>query len=158
MPDPEAKRHFTLEEANQTLPLVKAIVGDVVRHYREISERKDRLNQIQRSRSNSGRGPDPYSEELAQVAVEIDKQVADLQGYIEELETLGVELKDLSRGLVDFRALMDGREVYLCWQLGEDEVAFWHELDAGFGGRHSLLAGSSTGSPAGDGNPDARAD
>src|SRR5262249_5049146 len=143
--------------ANQTLPLVKAIVADVVRHYREISERKERLNQIQRSRSKSGRGPDPYSEELAQVEIEIDSQVADLQGYIEELEKLGVELKDLSRGLIDFRSHMDGREVYLCWQLGEDEVAYWHELDAGFGGRHSLLASSSAGSPGGEGHPDGQA-
>jgi hypothetical protein len=52
--------------------------------------------------------------------------------------------------LVDFRALMEGREVYLCWLLGEEEVTHWHELDAGFAGRQSLLAGSAPGNADGD--------
>ncbi|MGQ0635147.1 MAG: DUF2203 domain-containing protein [Planctomycetaceae bacterium] len=144
---PNAGKLFTIEEANQALPLVRAIVSDIVRQYREISERKERLNQIQRARGSRPRAADPYSEELAQVEVEIESQVATLQGYVDEIEKLGVELKDPDRGLVDFRSLMDGREVYLCWHLGEDEVGYWHELEAGFAGRQSLMAGSSAGEP-----------
>jgi hypothetical protein len=153
MADPEKKKLFTIDEANNALPLVRAIVTDIVAKYREVSERKARLDQIRDSRKASGRGPhDLYREELVQVEEELDKEVTLLQEFIEELEALGVELKDISRGLIDFRSLMDGREVYLCWLLGEEEVGHWHELDAGFSGRHSLLAGSaSEGTPQGGG-------
>lgn len=144
-------RYYTIEEANQALPLVKVIVADIVRQYGEISDRKERLAQIQNSRGSKNRNSDLYSEELAQVEIEIERQIEVLQGYVDEIEKLGIELKDISRGLIDFRALLDGREVYLCWQLGEDEVSHWHELDAGFAGRQSLLAGSSTGDLGGGG-------
>lgn len=140
-------KHFTVEEANHALPLVRAIVADIVRQFRDISERKERLEQIRRGRGTKGRpAGDPYSEEFAQVETDLENEVAVLHGYVEELEKLGVEIKDLARGLVDFRAMMDGREVYLCWLLGEEEVTHWHELDAGFAGRQSLLAGSASGS------------
>lgn len=144
MSSPSPKKHYTIEEANLALPLVRAIVADIVRQYRDISERKERLEQIQRSRGSKGRpANDPYSEEVDQVEQDLENEVAVLQEYVDELEKLGVELKDFSRGLVDFRSIMEGREVYLCWLLGEDEVAHWHELDAGFAGRQSLLAGSA---------------
>lgn len=148
MSSPSAKKQYTIEEANQALPLVRAIVADIVRQYHEISERKERLAQVQRARgtkSKSRPSPDLYSEELAQVEADLEKEVEVLQGYIDELDKLSVEIKDLDRGLVDFRCLMDGREVYLCWLLGEDEVSHWHELDAGFAGRQSLLASSASG-------------
>jgi len=147
MSSPRPKKYFTIEEANNALPLVKAIVADIVRQFRDISERRERLNHILGVRGSKGRpANDPYSEEVAQVEADLENEVAVLQGYVEELETLGVGVKDLSRGLVDFRARMDGREVYLCWLLGEEEVSHWHELDAGFAGRQSLLAGSASGS------------
>jgi hypothetical protein len=53
------------------------------------------------------------------------------------LET-GVQIKDINIGLLDFSAIKDGREVYLCWQYGEGEIAFWHEVDAGFAGRQPI--------------------
>ena len=58
--------------------------------------------------------------------------------YEQELKNLGIELKDYYTGLIDFPCWMDGREVYLCWRLGEPEVAYWHELEAGFAGRQKL--------------------
>ena len=145
------KKCFTIEEANKALPLVRAIVADIVSKYAAVSERKSRLEQIRESRSARERGSsDLYGEELAQVEEELDKEIAQLQEFIQELENLGVELKDISRGLVDFRARMDGREVYLCWLLGEEEVGHWHELDAGFSGRHSLLAKTASEASADD--------
>ena len=143
-----------LFRSNSALPLVRAIVTDIVTKYGEVSERKARLDQIRQSHQSSGRGPhELYREELVQVEEELDNEISRLQEYIDELEELGVELKDISRGLIDFRSMMDGREVYLCWLLGEEEVGHWHELDAGFAGRQSLLAGSSS-----DGTPGAGAD
>lgn len=141
----EKNKYFTIEEANNALPLVRAIVADIVAKYAEVSERKSRLDQIRESRSSRDRSSqDLYGEELTQVEEELDQEIARLQEFIDELENLGVELKDISRGLVDFRSIMDGREVYLCWLLGEEEVGHWHELEAGFAGRQSLLAGSAS--------------
>ena len=62
-------------------------------------------------------------------------EVRRLLGMIEQS---GIVLRDIDRGLIDFPALMDEREVYLCWELGEDEVAYWHELETGYGGREPL--------------------
>ena len=145
MADSEKKKYFTIEEANNALPLVRAIVTDIVAKYREVSDRKARLDQIRDSRKDKDRARnDLYGEELVQVEEELEQEVVRLQEFIDELEALGVELKDISRGLIDFWSIMDGREVYLCWLLGEEEVGHWHELDAGFAGRQSLLAGSAS--------------
>jgi hypothetical protein len=152
MAESETKKYYTVEEANQALPLVRAIVSDIVSKYAEVSERKARLDQIRQSRNSGGRRTgDMYREELQQVEDELDKEITRLQEFIEELDDLGVELKDIGRGLVDFRTLMDGREVYLCWLLGEEEIGHWHELDAGFAGRQSLLAGSASDGGSADG-------
>ena len=149
----EVKKLYTVEEANHALSLVRPIVSDIVAKYAEVSERKARLDQIRQSRRSGGRSAhDVYQEELQQVEEELEKEIARLQEFIEELDSLGVELKDISKGLVDFRSMMDGREVYLCWLLGEEEVGHWHELDAGFAGRQSLLAGSASDGGAADGS------
>ena len=66
-----------------------------------------------------------------------------MKDFVQELNALGVELKDYYTGLVDFPGWMNGHEVYLCWRLGEPEVAHWHELDAGFAGRQEALGGRS---------------
>ena len=146
-PKPELPtKYFTVEEANLTLPLVRAIVADIVRQYAEIRERKERLEQLRKAKRAPQRESDAfYADELAHIEEELERESETLQGYIKELEKIGVELKDLSIGLIDFRARMDGRDVYLCWKLGEDDISHWHELEAGFQGRQSLFAGSLEG-------------
>ena len=79
-----------------------------------------------------------HEEELHQAHGEFEALKERLQGYVHELTALGVELKDYLTGLIDFPARFDGRDVYLCWRLGEPEVAHWHEVDAGFAGRQKL--------------------
>ncbi len=64
--------------------------------------------------------------------------VRSMRDAIEELQEAGCELKDPDTGLIDFLSLRDGREVYLCWRLGEDRIRFWHDLDTGFAGRQPL--------------------
>ncbi len=62
--------------------------------------------------------------------------VREIEALLREVAELGVEVKDVDVGLVDFRTRLRGREVYLCWRLGEsDRIAYWHDLDAGFAGR-----------------------
>ncbi len=131
---------FTVEEANQSLPLVKAITADLVNLSREVIERRQRLAMLMSGRTREA--GNPYSDELTAVEAEIEKDALRLREYVQELVDLGVEPKGAMEGLVDFPSLMDGRVVYLCWKLGEVEVMHWHEVDAGFAGRQDLAAGT----------------
>ena len=131
------RKYFTVAEANKALPLVKAIVGDVVRQFQTVHELKQRLSAL--TVEHRKPSTDPYSEELAQSQSELEAEEGKLESYIDELTRLGVELKGPD-GLCDFYSLLDGREVYLCWRLGEPEVMHWHELDAGVAGRQPLTA------------------
>jgi hypothetical protein len=134
------RRYFSVDEANRTLPLVKAIATDIVHQFKVVDDLKQRLSAVlnERRRPSS----DPYSEELAQTQSELEAEQEKLAVYIDELTKLGVELKGPD-GLCDFYSIMDGREVYLCWRLGEPQVMHWHELDAGVAGRKPLTAQST---------------
>lgn len=135
---------FTIVQANAALPLVRAIATDLAALAREVLERKERLAHLL-----NGREPersDPYRSELAEAEAELERDNQRLHEYVEELRDLGVEPKNALDGLLDFPATIDGRLVYLCWKLGEPEVLYWHELDAGFIGRQPLVAGSVGGS------------
>ena len=90
---------------------------------------------VARVASNGG-GLEPP--DVAAAAVEVQQASAELVAVLEELERVGVQVKDLDRGLVDFPCPHRGRLVLLCWELGEDEVAFWHGADEGFAGRKPL--------------------
>jgi len=129
---------FTLEKANAALPLVRAITADLVKLSREVVERRERVALLRGDRDPDS--DDPYSEELSQIEEELEKDRLRLQGFVEELRQLGVEPKNGLEGIVDFPSMMDDRLVYLCWKLGEPEVLFWHEIDAGFAGRQALAA------------------
>jgi len=136
-------RFFTIDQANATLPLVRAITGDLATLAKDVVERRHRLALL-----TSGRDlkpGDPYSDELAQMEAELERDAIRLQGYVDELRELGVEPKGAVEGLVDFPCKLDGRIVLLCWKLGEPEVLFWHDLDSGFAGRQPLTAGSVPG-------------
>ncbi len=127
---------FTVEQANAMLPLVRAIVKDVAELSRDVVERRERLSLLLSGREDEP--ADMYRDELAQVEQELEKDTQRLREYVQELQELGVEPKNGPEGLVDFRCLMDGRVVYLCWKLGEAEITHWHDLDSGFSGRQPL--------------------
>lgn len=131
---------FTVEEANLSLPLVKAITGDLVNLSREVVERRQRLAMLTSGRERET--GNPYSDELTAVEAEIEKDALRLREYVQELIDLGVEPKSATEGLIDFPSLLDGRVVFLCWKLGETEVMHWHEVDAGYAGRQALAAGT----------------
>ena len=137
----EGRKIFTVESANASLPLVRAIVADLAQLSREVVERRERLSLLLAGRERGTH--DPYGEELSQIEEELEKDSQRLQEYVDELRQLGVEPKNGPDGLVDFPALLEGRPIYLCWKLGEAEVLHWHELDAGFRGRQALTAGTA---------------
>lgn len=143
MSSAQQKICFTLAEANQRLPLVRAIVADIVTLHRDLDERRSRLERVQQVPGTSMRSEDcMHSQELKQIEEGLAADETRLTEYATELSQLGVELKDASVGLVDFRTRMGNREAFLCWKLGEPEISFWHELNAGVEGRQSLMHGS----------------
>jgi hypothetical protein len=122
------ERHFTREEANAMLPRLKDLL-------RQLRNSRDELTDPEAHEALSEAAPaNGGGEEGRQVGVAF-LEVRQILGAIEES---GILLRDIDRGLVDFPAVIDGREVYLCWELGEDEVAYWHELDSGYRGREPL--------------------
>lgn len=124
---------FTVDLANRTLPLVRRIVEDVVAGQRRWQEMMAELDVLSvEARSDL---PDPRI-----VALERKAQLLadELDAFQEELEVLGIQLKDRRIGLIDFPSELDGRRVLLCWRLGEPAVQFWHDEDAGFAGRQPL--------------------
>ncbi len=129
------RRYFTVEEANKALPLIRMILSDIVRQSRVVDDLQQRLAMVSGERRRPSN--DLYTEELAQSQAELEAEETKLTSYIEELRRLGVEFKG-PNGLCDFYSIMDGREVFLCWCLGEPEVAYWHDIDAGFAGRQPL--------------------
>lgn len=139
----DSRQNFTVEEANRRLPLVRAIVADIMGLQAQVSERKERLTRIRNLPGARSRNDETlHSEELDFEESQLDVDLAKLQEFVDELESLGVELKDPAVGLVDFPSLLDGREIWLCWKAGEDEIGFWHEHDASFADRQSLLQDS----------------
>ena len=136
LPSSENKRFFSLEEANRALPLVRMIVADIVQKWENVNQLEQRLKRVSHRTPEQNSG-DLYDEEVVRSQTELEQERSALHAYLEELSKLGVELKGFD-GLCDFPSLRDGREVYLCWRLGEATVAHWHEIDAGFAGRRPI--------------------
>ena len=106
------RKYFTVEEANRTLPLVSAIVRDIVDLYNDVHERRERLARVRHRPGSSQSGEStPYSEELEQIERELDTDIGRLKSFTDELQRLGVELKDPVSGLIDYYSKMDGRDV-----------------------------------------------
>jgi hypothetical protein len=128
---PEQMKLFTIQEANALLPSVKSILANIQRAHRAVTRFRDEVTKAAEAAEQGGGGiPDGIA--YANILTELTSRMT-------ELESLGVQLKDFERGLVDFPSLRDGRVVLLCWQMGEgDELEWWHDVDAGFAGRTPL--------------------
>lgn len=134
------RRLFTVDQANAMLPLVRAIVSDLVHLAQDVSERWERLSCLLMGRESLD-PEDPYAEELVQVSKELERDRRRLRGYADELLALGVEPKSAVEGVVDFPAVIAGRMVCLCWKLGEPEILFSHDVDAEYEDRHCVTTG-----------------
>lgn len=127
------KTQFTVDEANRTLPLVRRIVEDVVRQHRVWREKILELDLV----SSTNRPGD--SERASRLEREAQQLAREIDGYQRELSELGILLKDRRLGLVDFPSEVNGQSALLCWRLGETEVQFWHDEEAGYAGRQPLI-------------------
>ena len=133
MPD----RLFTPEDANAALPQVRALVEQLVERRATLLAAQARLAELLAKVAGNGGGLDPsVAQELIAAVQEAERE---LGAVIAELTEAGVVVRDPDSGLVDFPSVRDGEPVFLCWQLGEDEVAWWHGPDEGFAGRKPLV-------------------
>jgi len=122
-------RYFTLQEANEALNLIRPLMDEVQQIRRKILEKQpEAWPAIEKSVGNGG------NRALSDMVQDFEK----LEALIHRIQETDVLIKDINLGLLDFPALRDGREVYLCWQYGEGEIAFWHEIEAGFAGRQPI--------------------
>ena len=132
MPD----RTFTPDEANAALAEVRPLVERMVAAREVLLDAQRRQAELVARVASNGGGLTPP--DVAAAAAEAQQASTELVAVVEELHGLGVQVKDLDRGLVDFPCLHRGRVVLLCWELGEDEVAYWHGSDEGYAGRKPL--------------------
>ncbi len=127
----EAVKTFTLSEAQSLIPKLRALLMRITKEHDVLSLMNDEL---ERARAKSELGGGSY------LGVAYLKHIAIFSEAVHKVQELGVIIKDFRTGLIDFPYEYDGRIVYLCWKLGEDEINWWHEIEAGFAGRQLLTA------------------
>ena len=126
-------RQFTVEEANALLPTLIPLLEEL----REIAERLTEIRDELAAVTPSGR-LNGMASRVLQLETEATSATPRAESILRRLFGLGVEVKDPLTGLIDFRTLRGGQEVYLCWRLGELDIAWWHDLDSGIRGRRRL--------------------
>jgi hypothetical protein len=131
-----AKR-FTHAEAHGLLPLVGRLLREAVALKAEYLEAERQIQALSGQITLMG-GMVVDRSRVLNARVRRDEAAARLKNALEKVEETGCQVKDLDIGLVDFPTLFRGREVYLCWKLGEDGIAFWHGVDEGFAGRKPI--------------------
>lgn len=125
---PIFSKHYTLEEARQLLPLVRHWLDELKEIREDLEECEKRLTKAQGSGDDlGGKWVNTYVKLLSQV-----KEV------LMRFKNREIQIKDLNRGLIDFPAYIGGKEVFLCWEKGEEDIEFWHDLTSGYAGREPL--------------------
>lgn len=119
-------RQFTLDEANRSLVLVRRIVADIVGGYQKLMELQETLEAL----------PTSSREQCESTRRVLIQTIERLQGHLEELEEVGVELRDWALGVVDFPCTFNGRQIMLTWQHGEAGVGHWHDVADSYTNRH----------------------
>jgi hypothetical protein len=122
------ERHYTVDEANALLPSVKPLL-------RRLRDAKDQLTESELHEELSEAAPTNGGGEPGRQVGEAFLEIRRLLGTLEEA---GIVVRDIDRGLIDFPAIREGNEVYLCWELGEDAVEHWHDMESGYRGRQQL--------------------
>jgi hypothetical protein len=127
--EPSFPRLFTVEEANALLPKLRELLEGVALHRNSLREKAPHLEPILKSAVSNGGG---------RIGSEYGVAAYNLYLAIERIRELGVLLKDLDMGLLDFPHEREGRVVFLCWHPPEERIEYWHEIEAGYQGRRPL--------------------
>jgi hypothetical protein len=122
------KKHYTLKEARALLPQVRQWLAELNAARQRITRHDERAApELAAGADLGGEGVNDWLRNLAR-----------LQKLLLQFHQREIQIKDLQRGLIDFPAILGGREVFLCWEQDEDDIEYWHELDAGYAGREKL--------------------
>ncbi|MGP1673984.1 MAG: DUF2203 domain-containing protein [Candidatus Limnocylindrales bacterium] len=131
-------RFFDIDAANEALTEVAPLLATLSDQRAELIRLRDRtLAAHTAATTGSGAGLDEA--EAQRIRLRMQGIVDQMAAAVARIDALGITLRDIERGLIDFQALAAGRQVWLCWELGETDVAFWHELDTGYGSRRPLI-------------------
>ena len=141
----EFERHFTLGEAEQTRREVEPLLVDAMESRRKMGELDQSLGELATRIMMTG-GMLVAIGDAARLRGERDHLVRVIQSALEQIQATGCVVKDLEVGLLDFPAMLNNQEVFLCWRIGEDRIRFYHKVDEGFAGR-KLLDPRDPGSP-----------
>ena len=128
-------RYFSREEAEALLPQISVLLRQIQQSHRELQQTEEGLHALRVKAKGNGHD---LAERMMTLQKAVTAQREQLSGLVGEVEAFGCELKDLPMGLIDFLSLRNGREIYLCWRLGEDRIRFWHYLDSGLASRQPL--------------------
>ncbi|HLH35364.1 MAG TPA: DUF2203 domain-containing protein [Alloacidobacterium sp.] len=128
---------FTLDEAQSLLPVLESLLKRAIEGKKSAEENETKLQELRQRIFLSGGMQVNVISALRQRA-EIDRLVQQAKDAVAEIDSIGVQVKDLDTGLLDFPCLIDGEIVLLCWKMGESRIDFWHTVDAGFRGRQPL--------------------
>jgi len=122
------KKHYTVEEAREMLPQLRKWLDELNRHRRRVTQLDQRLEQL--LAAGDDLGGDSVNDWI--------KNLSGIQKNLARFQKRDIQIKDLERGLVDFPAVLGGKEVFLCWEQDEDDIEYWHDLDTGYSGRERL--------------------
>jgi hypothetical protein len=132
-----AEKYFKREEAEELLPLIEHCLRQARDSKQQVEGLDQELSQASARIMVLG-GSLPAYGKLAATREQREKLIAQLQEVVNQIQETGCLVKDLDEGLVDFPTLREGKEVYLCWKLGEERIAYWHGIEEGFAGRKPL--------------------
>jgi hypothetical protein len=130
-------RYFDIDAANASLAEVEPILVTLADQRAELIRLRDRARAA--SSAAGGGMAEMDEEESRLVRLRMQGVVDQMAAAVAHIDAMGITLRDIERGLIDFPALVGGRQVWLCWELGESGISHWHELDDGFGGRRPLI-------------------
>jgi len=130
--------YFTRAQAEALLPRLEASLREIRALRGELTARENELHEAHTRMASNGHTPLDELTTLPTEIADLSRRIAD---QAREVAESGAIIKDIDMGLLDFLALRDGREVFLCWRLGEDHIGWWHEIDAGLSGRQPLDEG-----------------
>jgi hypothetical protein len=132
-------KYFTLDEAQSLLPVLEALLKRAIEARRAAVEVEEKIHALSRKVFLMG-GMLLDVERVRRKRAAHESHMQQAKDSLAEIEAIGVQVKDLETGLLDFPCLIDGETVLLCWKMGESRIEFWHTLDAGFRGRQPLDA------------------
>jgi len=122
------RKHYSRDEARALLPKIREWLGQLQHLRQKLTVQDQRIGQLLKTGKEMG----------GEMVNNWIRLLAETKGVLEQFRQREIQVKDLDRGLIDFPAIIGGREVFLCWEQEEDDIEFWHEIDAGYAGRERL--------------------